>query len=468
MRTVYLDKNIYSYIYARQKGDLFDQILTALKKSSDFLVVYSYAHIEDILQSKDETKNFENLALIESIAEKNYCYYDNDLKKFCFGYYSPKEIYDCQEDIMPIIDSLFDKIDIESFLSDEMKNSLNKMKDEWISSNMPDKVDNPSLKLVGSFFPINLHELSIDEIFKESYRGIRAFGTNNSVYRSLRANNYNNFNKGQYQIDESNYTLTKDLTESPFEKSLLEITYSTLEQRKKEGEEVFRNEFHTTAYILLDLFGFNRDPKVKTNNLFVDSNHSYYGAHFDYVVSNDNGFVTKSRVLYNLLGINTKVLYPAEFLDEVNFLNKTQVDKKEGLWNRITFDSMNTQIAHQYEQFNKTICQYTSTSNFLHYFDTLVKITDTEKKDEFILLKSVNKYLENRIPVKIIAQLIEKCLSIFGEDAEGKGSLNLDKESSFMKDNTSYILRMWKSEDTIAILEMSENRLFLNCSNQFS
>lgn len=462
MKTVYLDKNIYSYMYARRDGDMFDQILKVLKGSKDFLVVYSYAHIEDILQSKVEEKNIEELSFIESIAEKNYCYYDNDLKKFCFAYYSPREIYDCQEDILPAMDLLFNSIDIGSFLSTEMKDDLNRMREDWISANMHSKTDDPGLKLVDKFFPTNLHELSIEDIFKEAYRGIRAFSKDNSIYRSLRANAYDNFNKGQYRVGDSSFDLTKDLTESPFGKSLLEIAYSTLKQHKRDEKEVFRYDFHTTTYFMLDLFGFNRDPKVKTNNLLVDAGHSYYGAHFDYVVSNDVGFVTKSRVLYKLLGINSRVLFPAEFLKEIEQQEKFKVNGKDEFLEMISSDSQNIPVADKYEQSDKTIHQYSSISSYLYYFDTLVKVTNANKEDEYVLFKSYNKYLENRIPVKILEQLVEKCLTLFGEDIAAKGKLNIEKESSTMMNNASYILRIWKKDETIAVLEMSDNRLFLN------
>jgi len=462
MKTVYLDKNIYSYFLQDNMDSLYKELHDNLvNNSSKYLVLYSYAHIEDLLQSKVHEKNMKDLEMMESIAHKNYIYYDNEAKKIGAEYYSPKEIYDCQEDIMPLIDHLINCGSIDSLISENLRSSIEKLKVEWNNSNTASNIDETSKKLIEKIFPMNMGELSVNDILKETYKGLRAFTEDNKVYRGFRANNINNFNKGQFDIDPSTYTLTKDLSSTFLGKDLLELAFNSV---KEQGDgNVYRFDLHITAYILLDMFGFNRDKEVKTNNLFVDAKHSYYGAHLDYVVSNDYGFIIKSRALYKLLDVNTKVLFPYEFAEEINKqLQSEQTDKYQFI-NRILSLSNELPIAEEYIQEDipeQKVTVYDCNENFFYYFDSLIKISNPQSFN-FILSKSFNRYQENRIFTEIIEKIVFKCIEIFGSDMENKGVLDIKKEHELLNNGEEYIIRLWQFDSKGIILKMSNRRIFM-------
>lgn len=462
MNTVYLDKNVYSYLSKSSSEPVYRKMLMILKGSTNFLTSFSLAHIEDMMQSSNEQENIKDLEFIESISGNNYCYYDNNNNKFCYNYFTPKEIYGCQDNIYPLIDAFFELSDIDQFITDDLKKSIENLKIDWANADVQNSIDPASKELIGRIYPLNLSELTTSDILREAYRGLKAFNQDNSIYRTFRANNINNFNKGKLTIDALTYDLSKDLKETVLGKGFMELVYETLQQQG--NKPIYRFEAHTAAYIFLDMFGYNADSKVRVNNLFVDSKHSYYGAYFDYVVSNDYGFVVKSRALYKMLGINTRVLFPQEFITEVDRINEHSQTTKDEFLDNIIFLSEHSSVINSFSDPNyldQLITQYDCNETFLYYFDTLVKVSNSMYSD-FYLTKSKNVYLGDLIFTKVVEQLVNDCLVLFGVDQEALGALNIEQEVPLLNGNEEYILRIWRLDnDGVIILKMSNKQLYL-------
>jgi hypothetical protein len=51
-------------------------------------------------------------------------------------------------------------------------------------------------------------------------------------------------------------------------------------------------------------------------NIQADGEHSFYGAHCDYLVAVDKNLRIKSKVLYNEFNISTKIIEPKELISE--------------------------------------------------------------------------------------------------------------------------------------------------------
>ncbi|QJB41714.1 hypothetical protein HF324_29255 [Chitinophaga oryzae] len=458
MLTVYLDKNIYSYFLSTPIDPTYQRFLDYLNSNvSNFLVFYSYAHIEDLKQSSS-TMIGQNLAIIEKIAKNNYCYYDSNKNKFCVGFYTPKEVFDCQEDLLPIIDKLIQLDGLDMFLTPEIKEQLEQLKKNWEKSEMNEKIDEKNLSLLDKVFPTDIAQLSINDLLRESYLKLREFSQNNSIYREFRSISNDTINKGKFTIDLEKIDFDKDLKGSPLQKSFLEYVRITLD--KGENDEILRYDHHTAAYVGLDILGLNMDKKVKFNNLLVDANHSYFGAHFDYVVSNDHGFVIKSRALYKLLGISTKVLLPEEFLAEA-FKAEISIENSEtDFIKKLDFDVKNCLIKRHNVIGNKQELEYKIDHHYLSYFNTVVYITQFNTK-KILFKKEDPIYLQNRVYAKIIIEITRKCINLFGIDSLGLGELKLDEE--FKEPEKGYWTgRNWERNDCIINLRMVEKRLELS------
>lgn len=90
-------------------------------------------------------------------------------------------------------------------------------------------------------------------------------------------------------------------------------------QHKKEPLNQY--EYYTAAYLMLDMIGYKSDklPKSTDNmqNIQIDGEHSFYGAHCDYFVAIDKKLRIKSKVLYYEYNIITKVIEPSELIPEL-------------------------------------------------------------------------------------------------------------------------------------------------------
>ena len=64
------------------------------------------------------------------------------------------------------------------------------------------------------------------------------------------------------------------------------------------------------VFELLDMLGYWKDKYNDKSNYarLWDSSHTFYAAHFDCFITNDKRTVNKSKVVYNIYDVNTKVI----------------------------------------------------------------------------------------------------------------------------------------------------------------
>lgn len=93
----------------------------------------------------------------------------------------------------------------------------------------------------------------------------------------------------------------KDL---PIHLDLTDI-YDVFTPNTKTGNNVMYSKILETFY-KFDLAGYKTDSNF--NNMFDDSLHTFYAAHFDYFITNDERCRYKAQKTYNKLGILTQVI----------------------------------------------------------------------------------------------------------------------------------------------------------------
>ena len=147
-----------------------------------------------------------------------------------------------------------------------------------------------------------------------------------TVYKNLRNITDKHLNNGKFTVDYNKIDFNEDLKDSVLQKSFIDFVTDNLDPN---GKKEFSNyDFFTNAYLNLDILGISKESSknVRFNNMLNDAIHSYYGAYCDCVVSDDSGFLKKTRTLYKLLGIDTKVLNADEFIRTFEFIaNKERV-----------------------------------------------------------------------------------------------------------------------------------------------
>lgn len=79
--------------------------------------------------------------------------------------------------------------------------------------------------------------------------------------------------------------------------------------------EVSKNDLYSKiidVYFRFDLKGYKTDDRFP--NMFDDALHTFYGAHCDFFITNDDKCQYKAKKTYERLGINTEVLTAKEFI----------------------------------------------------------------------------------------------------------------------------------------------------------
>jgi hypothetical protein len=78
-------------------------------------------------------------------------------------------------------------------------------------------------------------------------------------------------------------------------------------------------------FSLLDSLGYGSDKKsiYQKGSQYSDGSHCFCASHYDFLVTRDKGMRTKGEAVYQILGIETKVIGPCEFEELVISMAKT-------------------------------------------------------------------------------------------------------------------------------------------------
>ncbi len=271
--------------------------------------------------------------------------------------------------------------------------------------------------------------------------------TNHETYKTLRKIIYENFNAGRFSLD-GEVELNKAFEESAFKESYLDFVANTLQGNK--GSKIPYYNFYQQCYLMLDMFGIDKDKiKQKNNfiNLFNDSLHSYYGQFCDYFVTEDESIMKKTKAMYQLLDITTKVVNAKGLLSvlpnigldsESNFLHFFA-----NLWNDIIREpEVRSTIVDVKDE--DSISYHTNTE-YLNYFNQLC-VLNTEDSRLYILCKKDQSDFVKQLNYRERGQIVDKCITIFGMDLELKKYFDFQQEVEEIR-SESWTGRYWKAFD---------------------
>lgn len=327
MVRIYFDKQVFSHLFKQEKSEYIN-LLRKIKEHKTSLFCYSHAHLLDLKSDKTNIK-YRELEFMESIVEDNYLSY-HALEKTTSCYLArPLEAFtDVEEDNDHIDFSTIFDFDTES-LDPEEKEKIEKAKslfyDTKLDFGFPELKSLPE-EITGSLekvLPFGFQSMTLMQ-WTEHFMGIyKNMKEDKTVYKGVRNMTDKHFNNGKYTVNYDEIDFNKDLKDSPFQKSFLDYVTSNINPNG--DKSISKYDFYTNAYFTLDLLGISKEQSknVRFNNILNDGIHSYYGAYCDCVISADSGFLKKTRVLYKLFGIETKVMHIDDFIKSFDFtINK--------------------------------------------------------------------------------------------------------------------------------------------------
>ncbi len=413
MVTIYLDKQIFSYLLKSNEAKYKALKEKILSHKHDFIFLYSDAHLLDLQKDKTEQK-FAEMKFMQEIVESNRLIY-NDLKINLIKN-TPEEIFNTLREV--------DKIDAIDFskLTKEQINILSNVIDifikditgnleiNWLNERKPIYEDNPQINQE-SLIPILKH--ITDSLYHQR-----------EPYKLVRDNTKAKYNP-YIEISGNSTDFNEKLKNTPLKLSFINTIKASLKQMGFSSYGAF--EIYIMAYALLDMLGLSREKgkTVRFHNVQVDSYHSFFASYCDCLVSNDTGLIRKSKILYKLFDIDTHVYSIDEFITHFNeCITDNQKSGRKYIQEIMSDYSAKTIIRTEKREENK-LTFFKSTHKYFGYFQYML---ERKIEDEIVIIlykrqdtKSLLPYREieiitNRL-VKSLKEL-NSSLSIFNEKTE--------------------------------------------------
>lgn len=459
MERIYFDKQIFSYLF---KGDkpVYQKLYNDLLKNKDhFIFCYSHGHLLDLKNDKSEIK-FSELDFIETIVDDNYLsYHATENRTSCY-LAKPREAFgDIEDDTEIAFATMFDNLDLE-LVTPEQKEQIKLAKDLFTNEkidfgflqiqDLPDDIKNPLSKIL----PVGLGPMTLLE-WTEHFMGmLKSMENDKSVYKGLRNVVDKHINNGKFTIDINEIDFNDDLKNSALQKTFIEYVNSNLNPNG--DKEITNYDFYTNAYFTLDLLGISKEPskKVKFGSVLNDGYHSYYGAFCDYVVSDDQGFLKKTKALYRLLGIETKVYHIDEFIPLFYLMSNSIENSPKMFFDLLINDIKNGLVTENYQsiKYNRHTTIIKPFHSYFGYFNQIESIK--EDNQDYILLRRKTKNYSNFSFFRQYQGIINKAFKIFSYDLDNKGEFDWDREIEEIKSGT-WKGRFWDFETFTILIEIN-------------
>ncbi len=467
MIRIYLDTNVYSYLKNSNDPLIISFHNSLIKYKSILLYCYSHGHLLDFKQDKTD-KKYDDLDFIETLADNNYISY-NGIEKHTSCYLAkPREAFEQLDDDFDFnfdFNSLFE-IDITGLPIDKKlefekaKNFLLNYEFDLSFSAMDYLPDDAKIAL-SKFIPFSKSNFNFTELASQFMQYYNVLNEDKSAYKDLRGYLDKHLNNGKYIIDENNSNFNDDLKKSALKKTFIEFVNNSINPNGK--KEITDYDFHLQAYTSLDFLGISKEPsrKAKFRSIFNDGMHSYYGAFCDYVISNDDDFIKKSKALYKLLGLSTKVLGFDEFAQSIDLIANIEENDISALFNILDVDINKGMVVGS--KYSITKNRYRTTIKpfhlYLGFFNKIEQIYDPSYT--YLIFTNQRHNYSKFSFYKEIETVTNKALKLFGNDLTFKGEFNNEIEIKEIRDN-KWQGRNWQVGKFEIVLEINEGTGLFN------
>lgn len=324
MKTIYLDWNVFSLLFNREKiqntedKETFDNlynVIQGLKK--ELIIPFSNAHLQDLYKSYKKGERERVDTSLEFIKEltNSVCitqYWDQTSARFH------------QRDPFEFFNSLKEEEDNSFNSFDDVLNTLKEVGADKlfdVYKELPHNMNFEQIKeqnpFFASLFPRSQKENNMYAVMFDMFDLISSVRQNPVIYSELRK-----LFKNGLQIDPniSNYENTIEQLDTYLPKTMLNKSFTELysENNKRNYSKNIDYELITGLYMQLDFVGYHSDKINEKNtyeNLFNDALHCFYAAHSNVYLTNDKRNYKKTKAVFENQNISTLIMTPTEFID---------------------------------------------------------------------------------------------------------------------------------------------------------
>lgn len=440
MIRIYFDTNVFINLESNE-AEIFKELNEALKLYKNNLTFFfSHAHIRDKKKATDEKKKAAYFKFVETIVADNYIHQYSSTERSRIFLATPTMVFD-QE--LPEFDlnSLFTKSENDDIVLSSLRDLILNLQvpiNKYLFENIPD-ADN---KVLHEIFPLDKEVITVSDIMQRMVEFWQKLLTDNTAYKELRKYIDGHLNNGKYADDNAGIDFNEAFKNSFFNKTFSEFVENSFNSSK----QVPYYDYYLQSYSMLDMLCISKEKITKKNglnNMSVDGLHSYYAQSCDYFITDDESLLRKSKALYNLHGIETKILNVSEFLDILpaiasntensveDFIEKFIGDVKHGVRGEpeIYADGITAMVIQ-------------IPNKYFNLFDQMIQITLPTGAFFFTLVINNDRY----IPIhRELETTVNWCMRLFGIDAQCLGTFSFDEEIDQIK-RDEWVGRVWQSK----------------------
>ncbi|WP_343633965.1 hypothetical protein [Fluviicola sp.] len=337
MKLIYLDLNVFDQIEKierlnYQEAEPYQLILDSLQ-SGTLTTVYTNAHISDLIRaykspSGDTTQLEGHLQHISTLTNNNFmCLYGQQSetkleRKDVFEVFNSSledSLKPQETSFSGLIDSITSDVDLE--LVDAILNKTIESMTTLVTQAFPDDFMKAfEFPLYQKMFPITYSSGDMKNMFDDLLTLNTRIGQDPEMYRDLkRMMNPDNFNEFAKMLPPGQTIDKKELKKS-LKKYDIDSMLETYAPDGKTSDHPWYDKI-TNLYSKIDFKGFKTDKDF--DNMIDDSNHTFYGSHCYFFITEDTRCHYKATEVYKQLNIPTKVFTPKEFLQYVKSLQSS-------------------------------------------------------------------------------------------------------------------------------------------------
>lgn len=455
MIRVYLDWNVFTNLQ-QENNETFSSILRILKEnSSSILLPYSMAHLDDLrrgMGKNDDEKELIDIDLkfLFDLTGGHYLHLDTDTGTLSPRMENPSKLFH------GLSKSFNDQFDVLKMLDDlgvEGKKLLE------IFEKIPESTDFKDFQLIlnstednRKMFPAFSDDASLLNLVKDLSRLYLNPGEHSKIRKDAR----NNYRRALKIIDHNQWGEPFDYLQKIFDKTLPGLTLESLSDKNepKTNWSVFKD-----LYLTLDTFGFYGDSKVP--NLIDDVFHSFFAAHCDVFVTDDERTLQKANAVYKKLSLSTVVCKPIDLLSWLNAkINVTNAHKSTKLTPQISYILSNSKNQPQAtDSAGNDDILYKLETPLLSYFNRM-QVTNYEDNGMILFLYKEPLQLNNFWFWTEIGSVVDKLSEQYGMDTNGKDHFNWQSDLEEIQTQT-WTGRKWLSPNYVKELLFLEGSIGL-------
>lgn len=422
MPRIYFDTNVYSNLRADRVQVYKDTNLLLNLYQNRLSFYFSIAHIRD--KRKDQTTyKFDDFAFMEKIVGDNYLAYDPIEKRPGFYLATPTMVF--ENDDKDDLNSLLNFFDHSPDDQPEMVFLKGFLKSTFSAIPVPDsgldmsQIPENQRKFHEAILPANRKNLTMFDVMENMAKMTRQLFFDSELYKQLRNTLDGTMNNGKVTLN-GEVDFNEAFKETHLQKTFIDVIRENMHHPNK--EEIPFYDFYQVAYQMLDSLGIDKDKITEKNsltNIHNDALHSYFASHCDVLVTDDKSTAKKTKALYQLFKIDTKVVTTDEFNQLVPDLLLEFRDDKDWFVQKLDYDLTHAERDEPFVE-NDIVCQRLNRNHrYFDFFDVVVLLTG-KTTYQIALCKGYSHALSEP-SFSERAKIVSAAIFAFGVDIEEKG-----------------------------------------------